>query len=96
MLALLADKTFMCIAVLDGVLASISIKLRLRSELDAKTENSASPVHEKCHSPFENQCSLTPLALMSSARCGLGTAVLGDRLVALGEHLTQKCRLKDM
>jgi hypothetical protein len=35
-------------------------------------------------SPVENRCTLTPLAMMSSARCAFGTAVLDSRLVALG------------
>ena len=36
-------------------------------------------------SAIEKRCTLTPLATMSSARCGLGTAVLSGQLVAAGK-----------
>lgn len=88
-MVIVVDKSFMCIAVLNDILASISIKLRPQksAEPDGKLlETSSSPTREKkCPSPFESQCSLTPLAAMSSARCGLGAAVLGGRLIALGK-----------
>ena len=92
----------MCIAVLNDNLSSISIKFRPQPTIAAGVESngqaglsgamdgSRSPKHHESRSssPLDKQCSLTLLVPMSSARCGLGTAVLGGRLIALG-----KCNL---
>ena len=42
----------------------------------------------------DRQCSLIPLAGMSSARCGFGTAVINDVITVLGtNYLLQKLNL---
>jgi len=89
----------MCIAVLNDTVVRISIKFRPQV-LNGGTVDSNGPaagdgvrttVNEDGHigdsdinSSVEKRCTLTPLASMSSARCGLGTAVLGGQLVAVG------------
>jgi len=90
----------MCIAVLNDVLTRISIKFRsqppggtISPDFQSIVTNGNADQHngiavaKKCEScgPTDKQCSLTPLANMSSARCALGIGVLDGQLVALGK-----------
>ena len=87
----------MCIAVLNDTLVRISIKFRphvlngVDSNGPAATDSVRTTAQEDrqigdldINSSVEKRCTLTPLAAMSSARCGLGTAVLDGQLVAVG------------
>jgi hypothetical protein len=90
----------MCLSILNDVFVRISIKFRSQppggingtdtpcsssvgDQINgtAKKDEIHGPVSR---SPVDKQCSLTPLANMSSARCALGIGVLGGQLVALG------------
>ena len=97
---LIAVNRFMCVAILSNVLVRISIKFRpqvpnggsVDSNSPAGADGVRSTVHEDRQSRdsgvvtcVDKQCTLTPLAAMSSARCGLGTAVLNAQLVAIGK-----------
>jgi len=92
----------MCIAILNDTLVRISIKFwpqvpnsgSVDSNSPAGGDCVTTAVHEgldsgdlDVSSSVEKQCTLTPLAAMSSARCGLGTAVLNGQLVAVGRQL---------
>jgi len=91
-------KTFVCIAVLNDSLVRISVKFRAQLPFGGNVDSSSSAgdnnvrnmeVEDCCDgisdvSGAEKRCSLTPLAAMSSARCGLGTTVLSGQLVAIG------------
>jgi len=85
-----------CIALVNDSLLRISVKSRTQMPSDDDIDWSGSAagdvvgvgVHE-CRREGEfviqRRCSLCPLAAMSSARCGLGTAVLHGQLVAVGK-----------
>ena len=90
----------MCIANLGDTLASVSIKFRapplfasnggaVQSD-GGRVSSCPSPTGAgeelRSVSPTEKQCSLTALAAMASARCGLGATALNGRLVALGNE----------
>jgi len=95
------EKSFMCIASLGEKLVSISIKFRSQVTMNTKqssvqsssrASSSPSPTDELLSaSPLEKQCSLSSLAAMSSARCGLGVAVIRGQLVALGGYDRGEC-----
>ena len=82
------DKSFMCISTLDKNLVGVSIKFRSEESVlkrSSSCELTPSPPDD-AKASTEKQCLMTALAPMTSARCGLGTAVLDDRLIALGEN----------
>jgi len=82
-----------CIAILNDNLVRISVKFRAKLPSGGNDDSSGSAgddcmmVEDCCDGDsdvVEKRCTLTPLAAMSSARCGLGTAVLNGQLVAVG------------
>ena len=88
-----AVRTFVCIAILNDNLVRISVKFRAKLPSGGNDDSSGSAgddcmmVEDCCDGDsdvVEKRCTLTPLAAMSSARCGLGTAVLNGQLVAVG------------
>lgn len=88
-----AVRTFVCIAILNDSLVRISVKFRAKLPSGGNDDSSGSTgddcmmVEDCCDGDsdvVEKRCTLTPLAAMSSARCGLGTAVLNGQLVAVG------------
>jgi len=95
----IAVKTFVCIALLSDNLVRISVKFRSQLPFGGNADsnglvgddNMRNVMAEDCCdgdsdvSAIEKRCTLTPLAAMSSARCGLGTTVLSGQLVAAGK-----------
>ena len=92
----------MCIAILNDSLVRISVKFRpqvpnggnVNSSVPSGVDGIRTAVDEgrqkddaDGRSSVEKQCTLIPLAAMSSARCGLGTAILNGHLVAVGTLL---------
>ena len=89
----------MCIAMLNDNLASVSITFHPQPTIGAGITSNGqagpnramdgfrSSKHHESHlsSPLDKQCSPTLFIPISSASCGLGTAVLGGKLIALGE-----------
>lgn len=88
----------MCLSVLNDIFVRISIKFRsqppcgvngadapcVSSVADQINSTAKRDENSGSRSPVDKQCSLTPLANMSSARCAFGIGVLGGQLVALG------------
>jgi len=95
--------TFVCIAILNDSLVRISVKFRAQLPAGGNVDSSGSAGddsmqtvmrEDRCDGDSDvgaidkrKRCSLTPLAAMSSARCGLGIAVLNGQLVAVGKML---------
>jgi len=88
----------MCIAILNDNLVRISIKFRPLVPNGGSVEINGSAGsdgvrtavcedHQIGKSCVEKRPTLTPLAAMSSARSGLGAAVLNGQLVAVGKLL---------
>lgn len=80
------DNTYLCLAVMDGVLCVIF----LHGRSSPQTSPSATPCLMKSLS-FEVQpkeLEEQPLSPMHYARSGLGTAALNGRLVAAGGNIT--------
>jgi len=102
--AFVSANTFVCIAILNDSLVRISVKFWPQSPTggnadansSASSDNVGAAANEDCDagdldvSASEKQCSPIPLAVMSSARCGLGTAVLNGQLVAVGRFLIDR------
>uniref|UniRef100_A0A3Q3KEK4 BTB domain-containing protein n=1 Tax=Monopterus albus TaxID=43700 RepID=A0A3Q3KEK4_MONAL len=83
------DNTYLCLAVLDGVLCVIF----LRSRSSPQTSPSATPCLMKSLS-FEAQpeeLEEQPLSPMHYARSGLGTVALNGRLIAVGGYNREEC-----
>ncbi|XP_062308168.1 influenza virus NS1A-binding protein homolog A [Osmerus eperlanus] len=78
--------TYLCLAVLDGVLSVIF----LHGRSSPQTSPSATPCLLKSLS-FEGQPEEQPLSPMRYARSGLGTAALHGRLVAAGGYNREEC-----
>jgi influenza virus NS1A-binding protein len=100
----MGDKSFMCLAMLNDVLTRISIKFQPQnpsglcvdspSVVAGQGNGTRSPKREDLNgvpSPIDKQCSLTPLAPMSSARCGLGAGVVNGQLIAVGGYDRGEC-----
>jgi len=92
----------MCIAILNDKLVRISIKFRPQVPVDGTVDmngpagsdgvrTAVCEDHENVDSDVsgsvDKQCTLTPLAVMSSPRCGLGVTVLNGQLIAVGKLL---------
>lgn len=85
----------MAIAMLNGTLATISIHYqpaKLSTGSGSDEPDSPNSTHSKLPATpdrlYERHASLTPLANMSSARCGFGLCVVGDKMLACGQYLT--------
>ncbi|XP_021340922.1 influenza virus NS1A-binding protein homolog A-like isoform X2 [Mizuhopecten yessoensis] len=96
----LKDKTYMAITMLNGTLATISIHYRTgKSNSGSGSDEPDSPDSVTPKLPFmpdslfERHASLTPLANMSSARCGFGLGVVGDKIIACGGYDRGECLL---
>ena len=78
----------MCVAMLADQLVTMSVHLVQSPSAHGSKANSplGSPKMSRSCS-MEKQLSFTPLAPMSSARCGVGVAVISGKLVAMGEYL---------
>lgn len=85
LLSLPSDNTYLCLAVMDGVLCVIF----LHGRSSPQTSPSATPCLMKSLS-FEAQpkeLEEQPLSPMHYARSGLGTAALNGRLIAAGRNI---------
>ncbi|XP_013387701.1 influenza virus NS1A-binding protein homolog A [Lingula anatina] len=86
------EQSIMCIAILDSTVVSMSLHLLSRDNVTpVATNGEVSPTHSPKGSIFENSKSLTMLAPMSSPRCGVGTAVLDGKIIALGGYDRGEC-----
>lgn len=86
-----SDNTYLCLAVMDGVLCVIF----LHGRSSPQTSPSATPCLMKSLS-FEAQpkeLEEQPLSPMHYARSGLGTAALNGRLVAAGRNINTHLQL---
>lgn len=75
----------MALAMLNGVMAAFSVHYRAPSVRSGSTspDEPDSPVNTPTKF-FDSRSSLTPLAVMSTARCAFGLEVLNGQLVACG------------
>ncbi len=87
------DRCCLCIAMLGNTLTRMSVNLHPVEPTngsvggsDGSNSPQLSPRGSLCG---EKQMSLTPLADMSTARCGVGTTVLNGQLVVLGKSSTK-------
>lgn len=79
-------KTFMSLCMLNGDLAVLLIHCRKtasQSPSDSGSEAPDSPTGNP--ESFERSVSLTPLATMTSPRCGFGLTVVSGKLFACGK-----------
>lgn len=85
---IIVDKSYMALAMLNGVMAAISVHYRAPSVRSGSTspDEPDSPVNIAVTPTkfFDSRSSLTPLAVMSTARCAFGLEVLDGQLVACG------------
>lgn len=93
-----ADHQYLCIAMLDDIVCTIS--LHLRSLPESPNQNGhdgsispqgGSPSNSRIGSINGDKASLTPLAQMSSARSGFGTVILKNKIVAVGGYDRGEC-----
>uniref|UniRef100_A0A665VQH3 BTB domain-containing protein n=1 Tax=Echeneis naucrates TaxID=173247 RepID=A0A665VQH3_ECHNA len=88
------NNTYLCLAVLDGVLCVIF----LHGRNSPQTSPSSTPCLMKSLS-FEappEELEEHPLSPMHYARSGLGTAALNGRLIAAGRHLNNNTLLRNL
>lgn len=80
----------MALAMLNGVMAAISIHYRATPSGSNSPDKPDSPVSNVVPPTkfFDSKSSLTPLAVMSTARCAFGLEVLDGQLVACGKYCT--------
>ncbi|XP_062616213.1 influenza virus NS1A-binding protein homolog A-like [Saccostrea cucullata] len=89
------DKSYLALAMLNGVMAAISVHYRAPSARSGSTspDEPDSPVTASVtpNKFFDSRSSLTPLAVMSTARCAFGLEVLDGQLVACGGYDRSEC-----
>ncbi|ESO09464.1 hypothetical protein HELRODRAFT_190504 [Helobdella robusta] len=92
--AVVADKSFICLAVLDQRLVSVSIKFQsdenVRKMSSGDDDNTTDEVIMTVDRN-QPQCLMTHLSSMSTARCGFGVGVANGNIIAVGGYDRGEC-----